>query len=425
MAEIPDPGLAKSGRLKLEWASNHMPLLGRIKERFARERPFAGVKVGISIHLEAKTACLARAFQAGGAEVAVTGSNPLSTQDDVVAALAETGIAVFARHGVPMEEYERHLNLVLDTKPDLIIDDGGDLVRLLHTSRQEQRPLGGCEETTTGVQRLRALEREGRLRFPMFAVNDAEMKRLFDNRYGTGQSVWDGIMRTTNLSIAGKTVVVAGYGWCGKGIALRARGLGANVIVTEVNPIRALEAAMEGFRVVPMREAAKLGEIFITATGCIDVIDKESLELMRDGAILANAGHFDVEISLPALKGLAVARREVRPNVEEFKLTDGRRLYLLAQGRLVNLAAADGHPVEIMDLSFALQALTGEYLLKHRAGLEPRLYPVPEEIDQLVAELALRALGLEIDSLSEAQQRYIAASARTWYITGREPDGGK
>lgn len=406
-SEISDPGLAGSGRLKLEWAQAHMPLLGRIKERFARERPFSGVRVGISIHLEAKTACLARAFQAGGADVAVTGSNPLSTQDDVAAALAETGVAVFAKHGVPIEEYERHLNLVLDTKPDLIIDDGGDLVRLLHTSRQEQRPLGGCEETTTGVQRLRALEREGRLRFPMFAVNDAEMKRLFDNRYGTGQSVWDGIMRATNLSVAGKTVVVAGYGWCGKGLALRARGLGANVIVTEVNPIRALEAAMEGFRVMPMTEAAKLGDIFITATGCIDVIDEKSFQLMKDGAILANAGHFDVEISKPALTRLAVSRREVRPNVEEFRLADGRRLYLLAQGRLVNLAAADGHPVEIMDLSFALQALTAEYLLKHYEGLEPRLYPVPEEVDLQVAEMALEAMGLKIDALSPAQRRYI------------------
>jgi adenosylhomocysteinase len=406
-SEVRDPRLAPRGRMKLEWAEAHMPLLNKIKERFERERPFSGLRVGISIHLEAKTACLARVFQAGGAEVALTGSNPLSTQDDVAAALAEAGIAVFAKHGVSMEEYERHLNLVLDSRPDLIIDDGGDLVRLLHTSRQELRPLGGCEETTTGVQRLRALERAGKLRFPMFAVNDAKMKRLFDNRYGTGQSVWDGIIRTTNLSVAGKTVVVAGYGWCGKGIALRARGLGANVIVTEVDPIPALEAAMEGFRVMPMREAAKVGEIFITATGCIDVIDEESLKLMKDGAILANAGHFDVEISLPALARLAISRREVRPNVEEFELADGRRLYLLAQGRLVNLAAADGHPVEIMDLSFALQALTAEYLSQHHEGLAPRLYPVPEEVDRLVAEMALEAMGLEIDSLSEAQRRYI------------------
>ncbi|HIC96418.1 TPA: adenosylhomocysteinase, partial [Candidatus Bipolaricaulota bacterium] len=341
-----------------------------------------------------------------------TGSNPLSTQDDVAAALAAAGIKVFARHGMTMEEYERHLNLVLDTKPELIIDDGGDLVRLLHSTRKEITPLGGCEETTTGVQRLRALEKEKRLRFPMFAVNDAKMKHLFDNRYGTGQSVWDGIIRTTNLSVAGKRVVVAGYGWCGKGIALRARGLGAEVIITEVEPFRALEAAMEGFRVMPMKQAAKEGDIFITATGCIDVIGKESLRLMKDGAILANAGHFDVEISLPALEELAVSRREVRPNVEEFELTDGRRIYLLARGRLVNLAAADGHPVEIMDLSFALQALTAEYLLKHHKELEPHLYPVPEEVDRKVAEMALEAMGLEIDSLSEAQRRYIESWGR-------------
>ncbi|MGQ9477065.1 MAG: adenosylhomocysteinase [Candidatus Bipolaricaulia bacterium] len=409
MSEILDPGLAPSGQRKLAWAFDHMPLLRGLNERFSKERPFSGLKVGISVHLEAKTACLAQTFQAGGAEVALTGSNPLSTQDDVAAALAASGIAVFAKHGVTMEEYERHLNLVLDSKPDLIIDDGGDLVRLLHTSRQELRPLGGCEETTTGVQRLRALEREGKLRFPMFAVNDAKMKHLFDNRYGTGQSVWDGIMRATNLSIAGKTVVVAGYGWCGKGIAMRARGLGADVIVTEVEPIRALEAAMEGFRVMPIEEAAKEGDIFVTATGCIDVIDKRSFQLMKDGAILANAGHFDVELSLPALRRLAVERREVRPNVEEFRLADGRRLYLLAQGRLVNLAAADGHPVEIMDLSFAIQALTAEYLVKHHQGLEPRLYPVPEEVDRKVAELALEAMGLRIDRLSPAQQRYIAS----------------
>ena len=406
---IRDPALASSGRRKIEWARAHMGLLNRIKERFERERPFSGLKVGISIHLEAKTACLAQLLHAGGAEVAATGSNPLSTQDDVAAALAESGVAVFAWHGATPEEYERHLNLVLDTEPDLLIDDGGDLTKLLHSGRKEIRPLGGCEETTTGVKRLRALEREGRLRFPMFAVNDAKMKYLFDNRYGTGQSVWDGLIRTTNLSIAGKTVVVAGYGWCGRGIALRGRGLGAEVIITEVDPLRAVEAAMDGFRVLPMREAAREGDIFITATGCIDVIDKESLKLMKDGAILANAGHFDVEISKPALSELAVSRREVRPNVEEFIMEDGRRLYLLAEGRLVNLAAADGHPVEIMDISFALQALTIEYIVEHQEELEPRVYPVPEEIDRRVAELALEELGLEIDSLSEAQRQYLAS----------------
>ncbi len=386
-----------------------MGLLGRIGERFERERPFAGVKVGISVHLEAKTACLAQALHAGGAQVAAAGSNPLSTQDDVAAALADHGVSVFAWHGATPEEYERHLNLVLDAEPQLIIDDGGDLTKLLHSTRQEISPLGGCEETTTGIQRLKALAGEGRLRFPMFAVNDAKMKYLFDNRYGTGQSTWDGIIRTTNLSIAGKTVVVAGYGWCGRGIALRGRGLGARVIITEVDPLRAVEAAMEGFCVLPMRRAASEGDLFITATGCIEAIDEEELKLMRDGAILANAGHFDVEISLPALSRLAVSRREVRPNVEEFSLEDGRRLYLLAEGRLVNLAAADGHPVEIMDLSFALQALTAEHILQNLEKLKPRLYPVPEQIDRRVAEMALAELGLEIDSLSEDQRRYIAS----------------
>ena len=409
MSVVRDPALAPSGRRKIEWARAHMGLLNRIGERFAAERPLSGLKIGISIHLEAKTACLAQLLRMGGAEVAATGSNPLSTQDDVAAALAESGVAVFAWHGATPEEYEQHLNFVLDTKPELIIDDGGDLTKLLHSSRKELQPLGGCEETTTGVKRLRALERAGELRFPMFAVNDAKMKYLFDNRYGTGQSVWDGLIRTTNLAIAGKTVVVAGYVWCGRGIALRGRGLGAKVIITEVDPLRAVEAAMDGFRVLPMREAAKEGDIFITATGCIDVIDEESLKLMKDGAILANAGHFDVEISKPALDELTTGRREVRPNVEEYALRDGRRLYLLAEGRLVNLAAADGHPVEIMDISFALQALTVEYIVEHQEELEPRVYPVPEEIDRRVAELALAELGLEIDSLSEAQRQYLAS----------------
>jgi len=405
---IRDPDLAPQGERKIRWAWAHMGLLRKLRERFERERPFAGVRIGVSIHLEAKTACLTQVLRAGGAEVAVTGSNPLSTQDDVAAALAGTGgVRVFAWRGATPEEYEEHLNRVLDTRPHLIIDDGGDLVRLLHSTRTELEPLGGCEETTTGVKRLRALERAGRLRFPMFAVNDAKMKYLFDNRYGTGQSVWDGLIRTTNLTIAGKTVVVAGYGWCGRGIALRARGLGAKVIVTEVDPLRAVEATMDGFRVLPMREAAREGDIFITATGCIEVIDEEALKLMKDGAILANAGHFDVEISKPALEKLAVERRQVRPNVEEYRLGDGRRLYLLAEGRLVNLAAADGHPIEIMDISFALQLLTAEYLLRHHGELEPRLYPVPEEIDRAVARMKLEELGLEIDRLSERQRRYL------------------
>jgi adenosylhomocysteinase len=328
----------------------------------------------------------------------------------VAAALAaDDKIEVHARHGVTPEEYKRHLKAVLETHPHLILDDGGDLVQLLHgqLSRLAEGVWGGTEETTTGVRRLKALSKRGRLKFPMFAVNDAHMKYLFDNRYGTGQSVWDGIMRTTNLSVAGKTIVIAGYGWCGRGIAQRARGLGAEVIITEADPIRAIEAVMEGYRVMPMEEAAPQGDIFITTTGCIDVIRKEHFELMKDGAVLANAGHFDVEINKPDLEGLAVKREEVRPNIEEFTLSDGRRLYLLAQGRLVNLASGDGHPIEIMDLSFALQALTLEYIAKHHEELKPKVYPVPEEIDRKVAELELEALGVKLERLSPAQRSYL------------------
>jgi adenosylhomocysteinase len=387
-----------------------MKLLSAIRERFERERPFAGVRLGLSIHLEAKTAYLARVLCVGGAEVAVTGCNPLSTQDDVAAALAAPGeIQVHAWRGATPEEYEQHLTRVLETGPQVILDDGGDLVNLLHgkLTHLAAGVWGGTEETTTGVRRLRSLAKKGELRFPMFAVNDAKMKHLFDNRYGTGQSTWDGIMRTTNVSIAGRTVVVAGYGWCGRGIAMRARGLGADVIVTEVDPVRAIEAVMDGFRVMSMAEAASQGDIFVTATGCRDVIRKEHFERMKDGAILANAGHFDVEISKPDLEALATVREEIRPNVEAFQMADGRTLYLLAQGRLVNLAAGDGHPIEIMDLSFALQALTLEHIVKHHEELTPGVYPVPEEIDRQVAQMALEARGIKLDVLTPGQRAYL------------------
>lgn len=407
---VRDLSLAPQGERKIRWAERHMKLLSAIRERFERERPFAGVRLGLSIHLEAKTAYLARVLCVGGAEVAVTGCNPLSTQDDVAAALAAPGeIQVHAWRGATPEEYEQHLTRVLETGPQVILDDGGDLVNLLHgkLTHLAAGVWGGTEETTTGVRRLRSLAKKGELRFPMFAVNDAKMKHLFDNRYGTGQSTWDGIMRTTNVSIAGRTVVVAGYGWCGRGIAMRARGLGADVIVTEVDPVRAIEAVMDGFRVMSMAEAASQGDIFVTATGCRDVIRKEHFERMKDGAILANAGHFDVEISKPDLEALATVREEIRPNVEAFQMADGRTLYLLAQGRLVNLAAGDGHPIEIMDLSFALQALTLEHIVKHHEELTPGVYPVPEEIDRQVAQMALEARGIKLDVLTPGQRAYL------------------
>ncbi|MDI3279906.1 MAG: adenosylhomocysteinase [Bacillota bacterium] len=408
---IRDPALAPEGRQRILWARRHMPVLNRIREEFTASLPLRGRKIAISVHLEAKTACLALTLRDAGAEVAVTGSNPLSTQDPVAAALVEEGLRVYAWHGATEEEYRRHLNLTLDFGPDLVIDDGGDLVHLLHTARQDLLPgvRGGTEETTTGVLRLRAREREGALRFPMVAVNDAYSKYLFDNRYGTGQSTWDGIMRTTNLLVAGKVVVVAGYGWCGRGIAARAAGLGARVVVCEVDPIRALEAAMDGYQVLPMREAARVGDIFVTATGCRDVVRGEHFDLMKDGAVLANAGHFNVEINLPELAARAVERRPARQNVEEFVLSDGRRLYLLGEGRLVNLACGDGHPIEIMDLSFALQALAIQYVDQHAGELAPGVHRVPAELDRRVAELKLASLGVEIDRLSEEQQEYLAS----------------
>ncbi|NPV26494.1 MAG: adenosylhomocysteinase [Firmicutes bacterium] len=412
-SQIRDLRLAPEGHRKIDWVRPHMPILNQLRTEFAQTRPFAGRRLVLCLHLEAKTAYLARVLQAGGAEVTVVASNPLSTQDDVVAALVDSGIRAFAWHGATVEEYRRHLNLALDCHPDAIIDDGGDVVALLHAERSAQLPeiLGGCEETTTGVLRLRAMEREGQLHFPMIAVNDAYMKYLFDNRYGTGQSVWDGIMRTTNLVVAGKTVVVIGYGWCGKGVALRAKGLGAKVVVTEIDPIKANEAIMDGFQVLPLIEAASIGDVFITVTGNINVIRREHFAVMKDQAILANAGHFDVEISKPDLFQMAVSSRTVRRNIEEFVFADGRRVYLLAEGRLVNLAAGDGHPAEVMDLSFSLQALSLKYLIANRANLVPKVHPVPAEIDQQVARLRLKALGITIDTLTPEQERYLASWA--------------
>ncbi len=409
---IRDIKLAGSGQQKLSWVRNFMPVLNRIRDDYEREKPFAGYKVAICLHLEAKTGYLAMVLKAGGADVTVTASNPLSTQDDVVAALVENGIRAYARHGADEKEYRRHHHETLRHKPNLIIDDGGDLLSLLHTDYAEDISgvIGGCEETTTGLIRLRAMEKENVLKVPVYAVNDAAMKHLFDNRYGTGQSVWDGIMNTTNLIIAGKNVVVSGYGWCGKGVALRAKGLGARVIVTEIDPIKANEALLDGFEAMTMSEAAPRGDIFVTVTGNKDVINKKHLEVMKDGAVLSNAGHFDVEISKPALCECAVSVRKIKPNIEEFVMSDGRKIFLLAEGRLVNLASGNGHPVEIMDLSFAIQALSLFHLLKNRNDIRPGVIPVPKEIDRMVAGLRLEALGRKIDSLTDTQDEYL----RNW-----------
>lgn len=408
-SQIKDIGLAPDGKLKIDWVKEHMPVLNRIKERFEKEQPFKGLKVAISLHLEAKTAYLAQVVKAGGAEVTITGSNPLSTQDDVCAALVESGVRVYARYNPSDAEYKEHLIKTLETRPDLIIDDGGDLVTILHSERTDlaSQVIGGAEETTTGILRLKALEKEGKLSFPMVAVNDAYCKYLFDNRYGTGQSVWDGINRTTNLVVAGKTAVVIGYGWCGRGVAMRAKGLGAKVIVTEIDPIKAIEAYMDGFEVMSMQEAAKHGDYFVTVTGNRDCIRREHYEVMKDGAVMCNAGHFDVEINKVELEALAKSKRKVRHNIEEFLLADGRKLYLLAEGRLVNLAAGDGHPAEIMDMTFALQALALEHVLKQRDQLTKSVIDIPFELDQQVANYKLEALGIQIDSLTEEQKKYL------------------
>lgn len=409
MSTIKDLNLAESGERKIRWVEAHMPVLRDIGSDFAREKPFFGLKVALSVHLEAKTAYLCRVLEMGGAEMHVTGSNPLSTQDDVAAALAAKGMDVHAVYGCSDEEYQAHLRSVLSVAPNIIIDDGGDLVHLMHTEFTDLIPqvIGGCEETTTGIHRLRIMDRAGTLRFPMIMVNDADCKHLFDNRYGTGQSVWDGIMRTTNLVVAGKYVVVSGYGWCGKGVALRAKGLGAKVVVTEVDPVRALEAVMDGYEVMPMMDAAAIGDIFVSVTGCKDVITLEHCERMKDGAIVSNAGHFNVEIDMEALDRCADEIYEARHNIDAYRLPNGKTIYVIAQGRLVNLAAGDGHPAEIMDMSFAVQAMSAEYLVRTRGQLRPGVVSVPAEIDDNIARRKLKAMGVSIDSLSCSQKEYL------------------
>lgn len=409
-SEIRNSDLWESGELKISWVRNHMPLLEGLEKEFKESKPFKGLKIALSVHLEAKTAHLCEVLSEGGAKMFITGSNPLSTQDDVAAALVHEGLNVFAVHGATPEEYERGIRRVIEAGPNIIIDDGGDLVNMIHENYPQLIPdvIGGCEETTTGILRLEAMDREKKLRFPMMLVNDADCKHLFDNRYGTGQSVWDGIDRTTNLIVAGKDVVVAGYGWCGKGVAMRAKGLGARVIVTEVNPIKAMEAVMDGFRVMTMAEAAKVGDIFVTVTGCEDVITKEHFLAMKDGAICCNAGHFDCEVSVKQLKEIAVSEKPARNNILEYGLGNGRRIYILAEGRLVNLAAGDGHPAEIMDMSFAIQALSAKYLADNRGALRgDMLLKVPEEIDREVALRKLRSWSVTIDELTEKQKKYL------------------
>ena len=407
-SEIRDLSLAESGERKIEWVVRNCDLLRGLEAEFAATKPFAGVKIALSVHLEAKTAYLCKVLQAGGAEMHVTGSNPLSTQDDVAAALVASGLEVHAWYGATTEEYFSHIRHTLSCGPQIIIDDGGDLVNMIHNEMPELIPgvIGGCEETTTGIIRLEAMNKAGKLRFPMVRVNNASCKHFFDNRYGTGQSVWDGICRTTNLIVAGKIVVVAGYGWCGKGTAMRAKGLGARVIVTEVDPIRAIEAVMDGYDVMPMHEAAKVGDIFVTVTGCDKIIDEDDFAVLKDGAILCNAGHFDTEIDMACLREIAVETREQRRNIMGYRLPNGRWIFVLGEGRLVNLACADGHPAEIMDMSFAIQAMSAAYLAQHRE-LAPGVIPVPREIDEKVARIKLAAMGVEIDTLTQEQRDYI------------------
>jgi adenosylhomocysteinase len=408
--KVKDIGLADQGELLIEWAQAHMPVLALIRKRFEEERPLEGVKVGACLHATKETAVLVRTLQAGGAEVLLCGSNPLSTTDEVAAALARSGTTVYAWRGQNADEYYWCVNKVLDHGPQLTMDDGADLVNTIHSSRTEviESVKGGAEETTTGVIRLRAMEADGALRYPMIAVNDTDTKHLFDNRYGTGQSTIDGILRATAVMLAGKNFVVGGYGWCARGIALRARGMGANVVVTEVNPLRALEAVMDGFRVMSMMEAARIGDIFVTSTGDINVVDGKHMRVMKDGAIMANSGHFNVEVNIPALEEMSTGKRRLRPSLDEYTIKDGRRLYLLAEGRLVNLAAAEGHPSEVMDMSFADQALVAEWLWKG-PKLEPKVYDVPREIDEIVARLKLEGMGIRIDKLTKEQERYLSS----------------
>ena len=408
---IRDISLAPLGLQRIDWVRSYMPVLNELSERFRREKPFRGLRISVCVHLEAKTAYLGLLLREGGAEVAVTGSNPLSTKDDICAALAHEGMNVYAWFNATPEEYHEHIRKTLEFKPHIMIDDGGEFVTMIHEEHPEYGEclIGGCEETTTGILKLKARVRNGSLRFPMLAVNDADSKHLFDNRHGTGQSSWDAIMYTTNNMVTGKTVVVAGYGFCGSGIAKRAKGLGASVIVTEVDPFRALEAAMDGFRVMKMDDAAPLGDIFVTATGCRDVIVTRHFEKMKDGVILANSGHFDVEVSRAELEKIAVRKYERKPFITGYVMEDGRVLNLMAEGRLVNLTAGNGHPAEIMDMSFAIQALSAEYLAKHGRGLAPGLYNVPEDIDRMVCMIKLNAMGLGLDVLTPEQEAYLAA----------------
>ena len=413
MSIIRDINLAPSGENKIEWVRRNCPLLRSLEEDFSVTKPVAGKRIALSIHLEAKTAYLCKVLAAGGAEMFVTGSNPLSTQDDVAAALVKAGLNVYACHGVTAEEYKAHIRETLSHHANIIIDDGSDLVHMLHTELQDELPyvIGGCEETTTGIIRLTALNNEGKLRFPMVKVNNADCKHLFDNRYGTGQSVWDGINRTTNLIVAGKNVVVAGYGWCGKGVAMRAKGLGAQVYVTEIDPIKAIEAYMDGFTVLPMNQAAEVGDFFVTVTGCSGVITEPDFLKMKEGAILCNAGHFDVEVDMKGLRELATEAREMRNNIVGYTLPNGRHIYVLAEGRLVNLAAGDGHPAEIMDMSFAIQALSAKYLVENEGRLKEKLIDVPREVDLEVARRKLSFLGITIDRLTQEQEDYLNKSA--------------
>ncbi len=428
--KVKDPSLAEKGRIQIEWAERHMPVLLKIRERFMKEKPLEGIKIAASLHVTKETAVLIRTLVAGGAEVALCPCNPLSTQDDVAAALAEEGVYVYAWRGMNEREYYNAVGNALSIEPDVTMDDGADIISTFHKlalGREDEttkyakeilgerdfnkmisKVLGGTEETTTGVIRIKAMEREGILKYPVIAVNESYTKYLFDNRYGTGQSTWDGILRATNILVAGKVVVVAGYGWVGRGVAMRAKGLGARrVIVTEVNPLRALEAVMDGFEVMPMSKAAEIGDIFITATGNIKVIRKEHIEKMKDGAILANTGHFNVEIWIPDLEELAVSKRQVRPGVTEYVLKNGKRVYLLAEGRLVNLVCAEGHPSEVMDMSFSNQALAVEYIVKNRGKLQPKVYKLPDELDLSIAKLKLETMGIEIDELTEEQKKYL------------------
>jgi adenosylhomocysteinase len=410
--DVKDIKLADGGRLKIEWAEREMPVLRLIKERFAKEQPLKGMRISACLHVTTETANLMKTLQAGGADVVLTASNPLSTQDEVAASLVtHDEIEVYAIKGENNVTYYKHINAALDHKPHLTMDDGADLVNVLHKDRRELLPgvVAGTEETTTGVIRLHAMAADKALNYPIIAINDALTKHFFDNRYGTGQSTLDGIVRATNILLAGKTFVVAGYGWCGRGLASRARGMGSNVVVTEVDPLKALEAVMDGYRVMPMEEAAKIGDIFVTLTGDINVVDTHHFEVMKDAAIVANSGHFNVEINIPSLEKMSKSKRLVRPFVDEYVTKDNRRIYILGEGRLINLAAAEGHPASVMDMSFANQALTLEYLVKNASKLEKRVYSVPEEIDQKIAELKLAAMGVHIDTLSAEQVKYLSS----------------